>query len=89
MSSTTTWSSTLDSSKGRNMTRHFDESPPGRMNFREIAAEVRKRSGNRTKPSDIQIVNAIGMTGTGSAVGGRHSLVSRKAFVTTCAWDED
>ena len=30
------------------------------MNFREIAKEVRKRSGNRTKPSDIQIVNAIG-----------------------------
>ena len=39
---------------------YFDESPSGRMNFRKIAKEVRKRSGNRTRPSDIQIVNAIG-----------------------------
>ena len=42
------------------MSRYFDKSPQGRMNFREIAVEVRKRSGNRSKPSDIQIVNAIG-----------------------------
>ena len=42
------------------MARRFDDSSPGRMNFREIAREVRRRSGNRRKPSDIQIVNAIG-----------------------------
>ena len=42
------------------MPRHFDEDQPGRMNFRRIAQEVRRRSGNRRAPSDIQIVNAIG-----------------------------
>ena len=42
------------------MTRHFDTSPPGRLNFREIAAAVRERSGNPTRPTDIQIVNSIG-----------------------------
>ena len=43
------------------MARKFDKSAPGRMSFHEIAREVRRRSGNRSKPSDIQIVNAIGI----------------------------
>ena len=68
------------------MTRHFDESPPGRMNFREIAQEVRRRSGNRRKPSDIQIVNAIGIQARERrAHGMTHSLVP-PAF-KNLAWD--
>ena len=64
------------------MTRHFDESPPGRMNFREIAAEVRRRSGNRRKPSDIQIVNAIGQNAYRP-----HPLVPES--LERLAWDGD
>ena len=62
------------------MARHFDTSPPGRMNFREISQEVRRRSGNRSKPSDIQIVNAIGQNAVRP-----HSLVP-EAF-KHLAWD--
>ena len=46
------------------------------MNFREIAREVRKRSGNRAKPSGIQIVNAIGYQARERrTLGGTHYLV--------------
>ena len=60
---------------------HFDTSPEGRMNFREIAEEVRERSGNRTKPSDIQIVNAIGQNAYRP-----HSLVPESLY--RLSWDE-
>ena len=62
------------------MARFFDKSPPGRMNFRKIAREVRKRSGNRSRPTDIQIVNAIGMNAARP-----HSLVPER--FEYLAWD--
>ena len=41
------------------MGNRFNTSPEGRMNFRAIAREVRQRSGNRQKPHELQISNAL------------------------------